>query len=86
MRKTNKPAPIVHNDGPEPIAAEIIAQSIADIAEGMRKIANTRLTRRAIVTLLHENSKVPRGQIELVLNNLEDLDAIFLKPKITKKP
>jgi hypothetical protein len=64
----------------EPIAAEIIADSIVQIAEGMRRINSTRLTRKAIVILIQSQSKVPRLDIEIVLNNLADLEKDWLKP------
>jgi hypothetical protein len=66
----------------EPIPAEVIATAIVNIAESMLKLNSTRLTRRAIVTLIHENSGVARKTIEVVLNNLEQLEETWLKRKI----
>lgn len=66
----------------DPVAAEIIADSIVQIAEAVRVMENTRLTRRAIVALIHEHSKVSKGQIELVLNNLSSLESIWLKKRM----
>jgi len=77
----NKPVVVKPGDGSEPIPAEIIENSIVEIAEAMRKIEKTRLTRRAIITLIHANSGVPKGQIELVLNNLDAMEKIWLKPR-----
>lgn len=71
----------VKQDPEKPIAAEVIASSIVEIAAGMRKINETRLTRRAIITLIHERSKVPRTQIEAVLDNLDSLETTWLKKK-----
>lgn len=69
----------VIKDPETPVAVEVIEQSILDIAEGMRKINNTRLTRRALVYLIHMNSKVAIGTIEIVLNNLDALEQTYLK-------
>jgi len=66
----------------QPIAAEIIAQSIVDIVAAMKGINASRLTRRALVTLIHDVSKVSRKDIDLVLNNLSQLERLHLKPKI----
>lgn len=63
------------------IPAKVIADSIVEIGKGMKTLNSTRLTRRAIVTLIHENSKVPRGTIDLVLNNLDSLEDVWLKKK-----
>lgn len=68
------------NTPPEP--AEVMEKAILDMAAGMRKLNDTRLRRETIVTLLHDNSKVAKRDIRLVLNNLDDLEGIFLKPKI----
>lgn len=68
------------DDGSE-VPAEIIAQSIVEIADAMKVLSRTRLSREAIITLIHARSKVGKRDIELVLNNLEALERIWLKPK-----
>ncbi len=47
----------VKQDPANEIPAEIIASSIEEIAKGMAKLNGTRLTRKAITTLIHENSR-----------------------------
>ena len=73
------------NPPAEQIPAEIIASSIVKIAEGMQALNATRLNRRAIVTLIHEHSKIARRDIEIVLNNLTSLESTWLKPLPPKK-
>lgn len=68
----------------EPMAVEIMEQSIVAIADSMRAINKTRLTRNAIVVLIAANSKLGKGTIEIVLNNLEALEEIYLKPREKK--
>ncbi len=63
------------------VPAEIIATAIAQIAEGMKALNNSRLSRRAVVVLIHDQSKISKRQIEIVLNNLTDLEADWLKKK-----
>jgi hypothetical protein len=63
---------------------EEVAEDIVKIAEAMRAIEKTRLRWSTIVDLLHAKSKVPKRQIEFVLNNLRSFDDIWLKP-IEKK-
>ena len=65
-----------------PVAAEVIASAIVEIANGMKTLNSTRLTRRAIVTLIHEHSGIARKTIEIVLNNLDSLEETWLKKKI----
>lgn len=59
---------------------EEIAKDIQSIAEAMRSIDRTRLSRKAIVELIHSHSRVGKRDIEYVLNNLATFDQIWLKP------
>jgi len=72
---------VKNKDEENPVPVEIIAESIEKIAKAMQIINNTRLTRRAIITLIHDHSKVSKKQIEVVLNNLDRLEEIWLKRK-----
>ena len=69
-------------EGKDQYAHEVIEQAIIDIADGMKRLESSRLKRSAIVTLIHQQSKVARRDIELVLNNLVELERLWLKPKI----
>lgn len=74
-------AKIIQPQPPEPeVAVEVIATSLQSIAKAMQEIDNTRLSRRALVALIHDHSKVSKKTIEVVLNNLHDLERIWLKP------
>lgn len=74
-------------DEQKPHAVEIIATSIVEIAEAMRKINASRLTRDAVITLIARNSHVSRGDIENVLDNLDTLENRWLKkPVISRTP
>lgn len=73
--------PIVTQPPAALVPAEIIATAIERIAAGMRVLNSTRLTRRAVVALIHDTSKISKKTIEIVLNNLEGLEAEWLKPK-----
>lgn len=77
LRQMNKPK-VVPAPGDEPQGAEIIEKAIMDLAAGMAALTKTRLRRATIITLIHANSKVPKRDIELVL---DDLEQIWLKPK-----
>jgi hypothetical protein len=72
--KDEKKLPIVVKQKPEePVAPEIIAKAIIDIAESARKALSAGLTREAIVTLIHAQGGVGKPDIRMVLNNLSDL-------------
>lgn len=80
LQQMRKPK-VVTAPGDEPQGAEIIERAIMDLAGGMKTLTKTRLRRATIVTLIHAQSKVPKRDIELVLNNLDDLEQTWLKPK-----
>lgn len=79
MRK----AEIVQKPNDE-IPAEIIAQEIIKISKAMESFNRSKLTRDAIVALIHDKTKILKGTINIVLNNLENLENTWLKK--TKGP
>lgn len=73
---------VAQKEGEPEIPAEVIAQDIAAIAEGMRKMRGGRLNDRAIVTLIyHACNGVSRRDIVQVLDCVGDLDRLYLKKK-----
>lgn len=78
------PKKITVKQNDPPIPAEIMADAIINIARAMREINNSRLKRETIVALIADNSKVAKTTIRLVLNNLDDLEDLFLKPKVSR--
>lgn len=74
----NQTVNVVQNE--EEVAPEVLASSIVAMAKAMQVFEKSRLTRYAIVTLIHAHSKVAKRDIELVLNNLVELERIWLKP------
>lgn len=73
--------PLVKKDPDDEVAVEVMERAIVEIGAAMKRMNETRLTRQAIVALIHDRSKVNKGVIELVLNNLDRLEEIWLKPK-----
>ncbi|CAM9720545.1 unnamed protein product, partial [Phaeothamnion confervicola] len=66
----------------EELPVEILITAIVEVAAAMKKIDRSRLRREALVTLIHDSSKIGKPQIRLVLNNLAELEKLFLKPKV----
>jgi predicted Fe-Mo cluster-binding NifX family protein len=65
-----------------PESAELLAQSIIQVAEGFDKVLSSKLTQRALIVLLHDGigaSKITKSQIQLVLENLPRLKAWYIK-------
>lgn len=82
MASACPPVPrIVQPQAPKPeVPADVIATAIVDIAKAAKAISESRLTRDAIVVLIHDRSGLPKKTINLVLNNLEELEETWLKP------
>lgn len=72
---------VVGPEGVDPVAVEILEQSIVAIASAFKAVNQTRLTRKALIVLLHDSSKVPKRDIDIVLEHLEAIERLFLKPK-----
>lgn len=75
--KTNKIEVVGFEEKP----IEVLVASIETIANSMKRIEQTRLTRAAIVTLIKDASGVHKTTINQVLDNLESLEKNWLKPK-----
>lgn len=75
-----------------PVAAEILADSIVAISEGIKKLRSGRLNDRALFLLIqsaapsyHANGRtvnVTIADIKAVFAGIEDLERSFLKKKI----
>lgn len=76
---SNSTTPLVA--GLETHTAEQIATSIVQISEGMRRLGTSRLKQEAIITLIHDHSRVAKSTIRIVLNNLDQLERTWLKPQ-----
>lgn len=72
---------VKQEEGKEPVAVEIIAQSIIEIAAAMKRVEASRLNRRALVLLVSSTAQVPQYQVVKVLDALDDLEAAYCKPK-----
>lgn len=58
--------------------AELVA-AVERVAEAAEAMQNAGCTRRMIVTLLHDSTKVPKRQIEAVLQGIDTLADTFLE-------
>ena len=65
-----------------PESAELLAQSVIQVAEGFEKILKTPLTQRGLIVLLHDGigqAKITKSQIKLVLEALPRLKGWYIK-------
>jgi hypothetical protein len=70
----------VKQDDEKPVEVEVLAQAIVDIGNAAKRLASSRLNRRAVVVLLNDMTGIAKGTIEVVLNSLEQLEMRYLKP------
>ena len=66
-------------DEQNPIDVTILAEHIIAVSDAFQKISDSKLTQSAIVLLIHDLSKVNKGDIELVLHNAKLLKKYFTK-------
>jgi hypothetical protein len=69
-----------NEENPEPL--EIIAQSVIEVADAMKKISNSRLKQRAIILLIKDLTNLPMKDIESVLNTATKLREHYIKAAI----
>lgn len=77
---------VTNEENPEPV--EIIAQAIIDIDAAFKKVRESRLTRRALVVLIHDRCRLPQKDINAVLDSVEFLKSAYTKelPKRSSPP
>jgi len=63
------------------IPFEVMERSLVQISESMSKINKTRISKKMIVALIQDDTKLGKGIIETVLNSFETLEAQYLKKK-----
>lgn len=57
----------------KPESTEVLAEAIIRIGDGMKKLSNSGLNHKAIVVLIHNQTKLGKGDIETVLDALQRL-------------
>lgn len=80
MAKSSKALKLV-KDPDAPVAAELLEQAIVDIGDAMKRIQSTRLTRKAIIVLIADDTKLGKGIVDTVFSSLEQLDRTYLKAR-----
>lgn len=68
-------------DESNPVLPEVLAASLKSIGDAVRAWDRAGLKRRALVVLIHDKSRVPMRDIEIVLNNLVDMQRDWMVPK-----
>ena len=83
----------VKQDEENEIALEIMAEAIVKISSAVEIIKNSRLTKRTILLLIHDNCAYCKGyprkkptvkEIETVLDSIESLKKVYIKQPVKK--
>lgn len=69
-KKTDKKPVIEMGD----MSADLLAESIVDVAKSAKRLLNSKLSTRAIYLLIKDDSGVPIDSIKKVLNSAAELD------------
>lgn len=72
---------VIPQDPENLIPVEVIAESIVDMAAAMKRIANSRLSRKALVILVSAHSGIAQYKVTAVLDSLEALERAYLNPR-----
>jgi len=71
----------ITNDEKEPVAVELLAQSIVKVAKAAQDLLGSRLNERAILVLLADRTSQPMYKIKEVLEAAAGLEKAFIKPR-----
>lgn len=64
----------------KPMPVEVLAEHIAALSSGVRKIMAGPLNERAVVLLRHHSSGVSQKEVKAVLHGIQSLERDYLKP------
>lgn len=70
----------VKQDEAAPVLPEILASSIVKLGDGVMQWYRAGMKQRALILLLHDVTKVPKRDIEYVLNALKSLESEYCIP------
>jgi hypothetical protein len=66
---------------PENVIEErVLAESIVKIGAGLANLQQGGLNKRAIIALLYDLTKVPKKQIEAIINGIQSLKSYYTVP------
>ena len=72
---------VVQAENQEPVATEIIAQSIKKVSDGIKAMDRSGLSEKAIILLLRDASGCGKREVENILWALRNLEKLYLKVK-----
>jgi hypothetical protein len=70
---------VVKQDEQNQIKTEVLAQEIVNISRAMQSLNKSKLSRNAVLTLVKDQTNIPKHIINTVIDNLEDLEKNWLK-------
>ena len=72
-----KQAKVIKSDPPE--SKEILAEAIVNIGNVVKKLNANGVNKKALIVLIHDFTKVPKGQIKTILESLPQLERWYCK-------
>lgn len=63
----------INQDADQPVAAEVLASAIVRMDAGVKAALSAGLKKATVVTLVHDQTKIPKRDIAAVLDALTDL-------------
>lgn len=79
MKEEQEKFKVTQKEYAEVVPTEIIAQSIKEISDGVKKLRAGKLNDKALVFLIHKSSGVASDTVRAVMRGMENLEKEFLK-------
>lgn len=61
----------------KPIEKEVLAESIVKISSAFKALQKSGLNEKAIIVLVHDQTKLPKRDIQLVIDSLAELQQAY---------
>lgn len=70
---------MVKQEPEKPVEVEVLAQAIVDIGKAAKRLAQSRLNRKAVIVLIAHDTGLGQGTIRTVLEGMESLESTYLR-------
>lgn len=83
MRVSKDKNMVVKQDEANPIALDVLATTIIEMQESIKRLLNSKIQRRALTMLIQDNArlKISQSDIGVILDSIETLADSFVKKR-----
>lgn len=67
----------ITNNEENPVEKEVLAEAIVRMSEGVNALSKSGINKKGIILLVHDHTKLPKREIESVIDSLAELKSLY---------